>query len=163
MSASPTTTSSPMTTPNLGGHGHSNLFNNSSTNNSSGGVLRSPSLSSGKGGGSTSSATTSNSSTLTGNGSGTTVTSSVTGGLSGMGGMSGISSSGVSDIKLKRFLEHNQRLQEQLEMRRISVSEASQSLIKFVMGTKDLLIPTLWGNPPSDPFSKQATGCCTIS
>ncbi|KAF9379284.1 hypothetical protein CPB97_009063, partial [Podila verticillata] len=33
-------------------------------------------------------------------------------------------SSGVSDQKLKRFLEHNQRLQEQLEMRRISVSEA---------------------------------------
>lgn len=89
--------------------------------------------------------------------------SSVNGGLSGMGGMSGISSSGVSDLKLKRFLEHNQRLQEQLEMRRISVSEASQSLIKFVMGTKDLLIPTLWGNPPSDPFSKQATGCCTVS
>lgn len=52
--------------------------------------------------------------------------SSVNGGLSGMGGMSGISSSGVSDLKLKRFLEHNQRLQEQLEMRRISVSEASQ-------------------------------------
>lgn len=124
--------------------------------------------------------------------------SSVSGGLSGLAA-SGISSSGVSDIKLKRFLEHNQRLQEQLEMRRISVSEASQryvmeelffmcvcfvifhlsvqvhlpilfitftsyhSLIKFVMGTKDLLIPTLWGNPPSDPFSKQATGCCTIS
>ncbi|KAF9141076.1 hypothetical protein BGX30_005506 [Mortierella sp. GBA39] len=158
--SSPTTTTSPMTTPNLGGHGHSNLFNSSATDNSSGSVLRSPSLNSAKGG-SASSATTANSST-TGNGSGTTVGGSVTG-LSGMGGMSGISSSGVSDIKLKRFLEHNQRLQEQLEMRRISVTEASQSLIKFVMGTKDLLIPTLWGNPPSDPFSKQATGCCTIS
>ncbi|KAG0294698.1 hypothetical protein BGZ97_005020 [Linnemannia gamsii] len=162
MSTSPTTTTSPMATPNLGGH--SNLFNN--TNNNHNGVLRSPSLSSsgkvGSSGGSASSATTTNSSTLTGNGSGTTVASSVSGGLSGLGA-SGISSSGVSDIKLKRFLEHNQRLQEQLEMRRISVSEASQSLIKFVMGTKDLLIPTLWGIPPSDPFSKQATGCCTIS
>ncbi|KAF9550250.1 hypothetical protein EC957_001157 [Mortierella hygrophila] len=157
--SSPTITTSPMATPNLGGH--SNLFNSSATDNSSGSVLRSPSLNSAKGG-STSSATTANSSTLTGNGSGTTVAGSVTG-LSGIGGMSGISSSGVSDIKLKRFLEHNQRLQEQLEMRRISVTEASQSLIKFVMGTKDLLIPTLWGNPPSDPFSKQATGCCTIS
>ncbi|KAG0334959.1 hypothetical protein BG004_000196, partial [Podila humilis] len=35
-------------------------------------------------------------------------------------------SSGVSDQKLKRFLDHNQRLKEQLDMRRISVSEASQ-------------------------------------
>jgi hypothetical protein len=57
------------------------------------------------------------------------VASSVSGGLSGLGA-SGISSSGVSDIKLKRFLEHNQRLQEQLEMRRISVSEASQRYVK---------------------------------
>ncbi|KAF9912153.1 hypothetical protein EC991_000563 [Linnemannia zychae] len=121
-------------------------------------------MNSGKGnhiGGSASSATTANSSTLTANGSGTTMASSVATGGSGLG--SSLPSSGVSDVKLKRFLEHNQRLQEQLEMRRISVSEASQSLIKFVMGTKDLLIPTLWGNPPSDPFSKQATGCCTIS
>lgn len=35
-------------------------------------------------------------------------------------------SSGVSEVKLRRFLEHNQRLREQLEMRRIPVSEASQ-------------------------------------
>ncbi|KAK3846959.1 MAG: GGL domain-containing protein [Linnemannia gamsii] len=151
MSASPTA-SSPMTTS-------MNAFNN-------GNIQRSPSLSSGKGGnhsGSASSATTANSSTLTANGSGTTMASSVNGGsvVSGLG--SGVLSSGVSDVKLKRFLEHNQRLQEQLEMRRISVSEASESLIKFVMGTKDLLIPTIWGNPPLDPFSKQATGCCTIS
>ncbi|KAG0066789.1 hypothetical protein BGZ89_006889 [Linnemannia elongata] len=34
-------------------------------------------------------------------------------------------SSGVSEVKLKRFLEHNQRLREHLEMRRIPVSEAT--------------------------------------
>ncbi|KAG0215349.1 hypothetical protein BGX28_000089 [Mortierella sp. GBA30] len=39
----------------------------------------------------------------------------------------GGTSSGVSELKLKRVLEHNQRLREQLDMRRISVSEASQS------------------------------------
>ncbi|KAF9124313.1 hypothetical protein BGW39_008307, partial [Mortierella sp. 14UC] len=33
--------------------------------------------------------------------------------------------SGVSEVKLKRFLEHNQRLREHLEMHRIPVSEAS--------------------------------------
>ncbi|KAG0264004.1 hypothetical protein BG011_007564 [Mortierella polycephala] len=95
--------------------------------------------------------TTTHSSTLIGNSSGTTI-GSITGG-----------SSGVSDVKLKRFLEHNQRLKEQLEMRRISVSEASQSLVKFVTSTKDALLPSLWGNASSDPFSKQSTGCCTIS
>ncbi|KAF9423632.1 hypothetical protein BGZ94_008217 [Podila epigama] len=72
-------------------------------------------------------------------------------------------SSGVSDAKLKRFLEHNQRLKEQLDMRRISVSEAGQCLIKYVTNTKDSLLPMLWGNPTSDPFSKQTKACCTIS
>ncbi|KAG0082889.1 hypothetical protein BGZ93_002156 [Podila epicladia] len=76
--------------------------------------------------------------------------------------MGGVSSS-VSDQKLKRFLEHNQRLKEQLEMRRISVSEASQSLIQYVSNTRDALIPIVWGTISSDPFSKQSTSCCTIS
>ncbi|KAF9430812.1 hypothetical protein BGZ94_003601 [Podila epigama] len=39
-----------------------------------------------------------------------------------------VASSNVSEQKLKRFLEHNQRLKEQLDMRRISVSEAGQRL-----------------------------------
>ncbi|KAG0012780.1 hypothetical protein BGZ80_011518 [Entomortierella chlamydospora] len=33
-------------------------------------------------------------------------------------------STGVSEVKLKRFLEHNKRLREQLEMHRVPVSEA---------------------------------------
>ncbi|KAG0264674.1 hypothetical protein DFQ27_001069 [Actinomortierella ambigua] len=74
----------------------------------------------------------------------------------------GLGGSGVSDIKLKRFMEHNQRLREQLEMGRISVSEASQGLIKYVTSTKDALLPSLWGMPASDPFSKKSSGCCTI-
>ncbi|KAF9128687.1 hypothetical protein BGX30_014227 [Mortierella sp. GBA39] len=72
-------------------------------------------------------------------------------------------SSGVSEAKLKRFLEHNQRLREHLEMRRIPVSEASKSLIQFVTTTRDALIPSLWGTTGSDPFAKQSTGCCIIS
>ncbi|KAF9583275.1 hypothetical protein BGW38_009853 [Lunasporangiospora selenospora] len=78
---------------------------------------------------------------------------------------SGMTTTGttVSDIKLKRFLEHNQRLKEQLDLNRISVSEASESLIKYVTLTKDSLLPTLWGTPQPDPFSKQSTGCCKIS
>ncbi|KAG0277473.1 hypothetical protein BGZ96_002847 [Linnemannia gamsii] len=71
--------------------------------------------------------------------------------------------SGVSEVKLKRFLEHNQRLREHLEMRRIPVSEASNSLIQFVTTTRDALIPSLWGTTGSDPFAKQSSGCCIIS
>ncbi|KAF9941687.1 hypothetical protein BGZ67_004261 [Mortierella alpina] len=173
MSSSPST-NSPIGTPNLG----QGMFSTSNTMGSTGGVsashgngggvLRSPSLSSASGSGSainsggsnsgssssaTTTMTTTQSSSLLGNnnGSGTTVVGSVTG------------SAGVSDVKLKRFLEHNQRLKEQLDMRRIPVSEASQSLIQFVTSTKDSLLPSLWGIAPSDPFSKPSTGCCTIS
>ncbi|KAF9965669.1 hypothetical protein BGZ70_004367, partial [Mortierella alpina] len=71
-------------------------------------------------------------------------------------------SSGVSEVKLKRFLEHNQRLREQLEMRRIPVSEASQSLIQYVTSTQDGLLPSLWGTTGTDPFAKPSSGCCTI-
>ncbi|KAF9165684.1 hypothetical protein BGX20_000487, partial [Mortierella sp. AD010] len=39
------------------------------------------------------------------------------------GGSTGVST-GVSEVKLKRFLEHNKRLREQLEMHRVPVSEA---------------------------------------
>ncbi|KAF9960690.1 hypothetical protein BGZ72_006260 [Mortierella alpina] len=170
MSASPST-NSPIGTPNLSQNMFSTNNNTSgvtASHGNGGGVLRSPSLSSASGSGSginsggsnsgssssaTTTMTTTQSSSLLGNnnGSGTTVVGSVTG------------SAGVSDVKLKRFLEHNQRLKEQLEMRRISVSEASQSLIQFVTSTKDSLLPSLWGIAPSDPFSKPSTGCCTIS
>ncbi|CAO3565633.1 unnamed protein product [Mortierella alpina] len=167
MSASPST-NSPIGTPNLSQGMFGTNNNNSNTGGNGGGVLRSPSLSSASGSGSainsggshsgsassaTTTMTTTQSSSLLGNnnGSGTTVVGSVTG------------SAGVSDVKLKRFLEHNQRLKEQLEMRRISVSEASTSLIQFVTSTKDSLLPGLWGIAPSDPFSKPSTGCCTIS
>ncbi|CAO3565901.1 unnamed protein product [Mortierella alpina] len=71
-------------------------------------------------------------------------------------------SSGVSEVKLKRFLEHNQRLREQLEMRRVPVSEASQSLIQYVTSTQDGLLPSLWGTTGTDPFAKPSSGCCTI-
>ncbi|KAG0234661.1 hypothetical protein BGW42_006281 [Actinomortierella wolfii] len=74
----------------------------------------------------------------------------------------GLGNPGVSDTKLKKFQEHNQRLREQLEMHRITVSEASQGLIKYVTTTRDALIPSLWGMPSSDPFSKKSSGCCTI-
>ncbi|KAF9357168.1 hypothetical protein BGX26_004137 [Mortierella sp. AD094] len=71
-------------------------------------------------------------------------------------------STGVSEVKLKRFLEHNNRLREQLEMRRVPVSEACHSLTQFVTTTRDPLLPIIWGVGP-DPFAKQSSGCCNIS
>ncbi|KAF9437318.1 hypothetical protein BGZ76_001205 [Entomortierella beljakovae] len=70
---------------------------------------------------------------------------------------------GVSEAKLKRFLDHNQRLRDQLEMRRVPVSEASNSLIQYITTTRDPLLPVIWGTVGQDPFAKQSTGCCTIS
>ncbi|KAK3823514.1 MAG: GGL domain-containing protein [Benniella sp.] len=70
--------------------------------------------------------------------------------------------SSVSEAKLRRFLEHNQRLKEQLDMPRIPVSEASRSLIHFVTGTRDPFLPMIWGHSGSDPFVKQSNKCCTI-
>jgi len=136
MSASPVST--PMATPNMNGGDHANMFSNNG-NNGNGHHLRSPSMSSGTGSGhgqTTTNSTSSSSAT-------TTITTTHSASLNGTSGVStgmgattgvatgtttglGLGSSSVSDIKLKRFLEHNQRLKEQLEMRRISVSAASQ-------------------------------------
>jgi len=87
-------------------------------------VLRTLSMSSANGHGSSSGTTATSvsssstlmiathSSTLIHHGSGSMVTAAIP--------------TGASDVKLKRVLEHNQRLKEQLNMGRISVSEASQ-------------------------------------
>ncbi|EIN07203.1 G-protein gamma subunit [Punctularia strigosozonata HHB-11173 SS5] len=71
----------------------------------------------------------------------------------------------MSELKLRRLTEHNQRLKEDLHRPRIRVSEASRSLIDYCKNTKDPLIPSIWGplNKGEDPFAPPATGCaCTI-
>ncbi|KAG0083349.1 hypothetical protein BGZ93_007478 [Podila epicladia] len=149
--ASTPSTSSPMSTPNLS---QGAIFSNS-TAASSAEPLQTPGNNISSNMGASLSSTTV---THTGSASSSTTMTSTTSPIP-TGGMG----SGVSDAKLKRFLEHNQRLREQLEMRRISVSEAGQCLIKYVTNTKDSLLPMIWGNPASDPFSKQTKACCTIS
>ncbi|KAF9211168.1 hypothetical protein BGZ59_008447 [Podila verticillata] len=141
-----TPSTSPMSTPNLSGQ---SIFNNSTSSEP-----LSP--------GSDSNMNNASSTTVTNTTGSTTTSSSLTTMTSTTHSPMGVSS-GISDAKLKRFLEHNQRLREQLEMRRISVSEAGQCLIKYVTNTKDSLLPMLWGNPASDPFSKQTKACCSIS
>ncbi|OBZ87603.1 Guanine nucleotide-binding protein subunit gamma [Choanephora cucurbitarum] len=75
----------------------------------------------------------------------------------------------ISEAKLKRILEYNERLREQLELPRIPVSEASQSLIEYCSHTRDPLVPSIWGpiSKEEDPFAPAAggsgaSGCCIV-
>eukprot|EP00842_Homolaphlyctis_polyrhiza_P000621 jgi/Hompol1/155/HPOL_003887-RA len=70
----------------------------------------------------------------------------------------------MSELKLRKLMEHTQRLKEQLDLPRIKVSEASQTLIKYVTTTKDYLIPSVWGavDKKEDPFQAGGGGCCTV-
>ena len=83
----------------------------------------------------------------------------------------------MSDLKLRKLIEHTARLKEQLDMPRIKVSEASETyasfiflsffyrLIKYVTSTKDPLLPTVWGpvDKKDDPFVSTGGGCCVVS
>lgn len=92
----------------------------------------------------------------------------------------------ISETKLKRIIEYNDRLKEQLELARIPVSEASarysknytppfnnslyNSLVEYCNSTRDPLVPSIWGpvSKEQDPFAPAAggnngsSGCCTI-
>ncbi|KAJ2707780.1 hypothetical protein H4R19_004876 [Coemansia spiralis] len=69
----------------------------------------------------------------------------------------------MSEHKLRKIAELNGRLKEQLELPRIPVSQASESLIAYMSNTKDYLLPSVWGPPPHDPFASQTTGGCGCS
>ncbi|KAI8332646.1 G-protein gamma-like domain-containing protein [Chlamydoabsidia padenii] len=67
----------------------------------------------------------------------------------------------VSEAKLRKLLDLNERLKEQLEIQRIPVSEASRSLIDYCQENTDVMIPSLWGAKHPDPFAEQVAGCGT--
>ncbi|KAJ7343197.1 G-protein gamma subunit [Mycena leptocephala] len=71
----------------------------------------------------------------------------------------------MSELKLRRVIEHNQRLREDLARPRVRVSEASASLIRYCKTTKDHLVPSVWGpvGRAEDPYGAQTKGCqCSI-
>ncbi|KAH9250606.1 hypothetical protein BASA81_011589 [Batrachochytrium salamandrivorans] len=70
----------------------------------------------------------------------------------------------MSELKLRKLMEHTQRLKEQLDLPRIRVSEASQTLIQYVTTTKDYLLPSVWGpvDKKEDPFQTTGGSCCTV-
>ncbi|KAF9432987.1 hypothetical protein BGZ76_010031 [Entomortierella beljakovae] len=70
-----------------------------------------------------------------------------------------------TEMRLQRQLEHNKKLREQYERDRISVSQASISLIQFCQERRDMFIPTVWGDveKKDDPFESKPAGCgCVI-
>ncbi|KAH8090519.1 guanine nucleotide-binding protein subunit gamma [Filobasidium floriforme] len=69
----------------------------------------------------------------------------------------------MSELKLRRLTEHNQRLKEDLNRPRIRVSEASNSLIRYCRATKDPLLPSVWGSlaKGEDPYAPPQQGCCS--
>ncbi|EIW67236.1 guanine nucleotide-binding protein subunit gamma [Tremella mesenterica] len=71
----------------------------------------------------------------------------------------------MHELKLRRLLEHNHRLREELARPRVMVSIASLNLINYCRSTKDPMIPSLWGplGRGEDPFAPQENGgCCTL-
>ncbi|KNZ73792.1 Guanine nucleotide-binding protein subunit gamma, partial [Termitomyces sp. J132] len=71
----------------------------------------------------------------------------------------------MSELKLRRLMEHNQRLREDLALNRIRVSVASADLIRYCKSTKDSLLPSVWGpvNKNEDPYAPPAQGCnCVV-
>ncbi|XP_006457864.1 hypothetical protein AGABI2DRAFT_190265 [Agaricus bisporus var. bisporus H97] len=71
----------------------------------------------------------------------------------------------MSELKLRRLHEHNQRLMEDLNRPRMRVSEASASLIRYCRQSRDHLAPSVWGTVKKgeDPYAPPSPGCsCAI-
>ncbi|GMK55629.1 hypothetical protein CspeluHIS016_0206850 [Cutaneotrichosporon spelunceum] len=71
----------------------------------------------------------------------------------------------MHELKLRRILENNARLKEDLSRPRIPVSQASLGLIRYCQDTRDPILPSVWGEPKrgEDPYAPPETGCgCTI-
>ncbi|CEG67219.1 Putative Guanine nucleotide-binding protein subunit gamma, other [Rhizopus microsporus] len=71
----------------------------------------------------------------------------------------------MTETRLRRLEEYNNYLRSQLNISRITVSEASASLIDYCNNNKDPLLPSIWGPVPKneDPFAPPESGqCCTI-
>ncbi|OAA48293.1 guanine nucleotide-binding protein gamma subunit [Beauveria brongniartii RCEF 3172] len=70
----------------------------------------------------------------------------------------------MADLKLRRLTELNNRLREDLDRERIPVSTASRSIIAYCNGTRDYMVPLVWGSVAKgeDPYAPQQSGGCCI-
>jgi guanine nucleotide-binding protein subunit gamma len=73
----------------------------------------------------------------------------------------------MSELKLRRLVENNARLRDDLARPRVKISEASAGLIRYCKTTKDPLVPSVWGplGKDEDPYATQGgkLGCCVVS
>ncbi|WVO24316.1 uncharacterized protein IAS62_005680 [Cryptococcus decagattii] len=70
----------------------------------------------------------------------------------------------MTELKLRRLMEHNHRLREELTRLRVTISVASMNLINYCRATKDPLTPSVWGPLPKseDPYAPvEQAGCCS--
>ncbi|KAI9271997.1 G-protein gamma-like domain-containing protein [Sporodiniella umbellata] len=65
----------------------------------------------------------------------------------------------ISETKLRKLLELNIKLKEQLDISRVPISEASRSMIEYCSKTEDKMIPSVWGSRSPDPFIEPTVGC----
>ncbi|KAL1410747.1 Guanine nucleotide-binding protein subunit gamma [Vanrija albida] len=71
----------------------------------------------------------------------------------------------MSELKLRRLVENNHRLREELSRPRVMVSLSSLSLINYCRETSDPLLPAIWGplGKGEDPYAPvEQDSCCTI-
>jgi len=72
----------------------------------------------------------------------------------------------MAELKLRRLQELVARLREDLERRRIPVSEAAADLINHTRREpKDWMVPSVWGyiDKREDPYNQQQSAvCCAI-
>ncbi|KAL1890709.1 Guanine nucleotide-binding protein subunit gamma [Ceratocystis pirilliformis] len=71
----------------------------------------------------------------------------------------------MADLKLRRLMELNNRLREDLDRERIAVSMASKSIVSYCNTTRDYMVPSVWGTVPrsEDPYApQQSGGCCVV-
>ncbi|KAF8993781.1 G-protein gamma subunit [Cyathus striatus] len=73
----------------------------------------------------------------------------------------------MSELKLRRMLERNQQVREELARPRLLISEASESLIRYCQDTKDYFALSVReaGGKHENPFTDvpQQAGCnCVI-
>ncbi|KAL6150941.1 hypothetical protein ACJBU6_09943 [Exserohilum turcicum] len=69
----------------------------------------------------------------------------------------------MAELKLRRLTELNQRLREDLERRRIPVSEAALDLIAFTdKEPKDWMVPSRWGTVRLHPGARALSTSATI-
>jgi len=72
----------------------------------------------------------------------------------------------MAELKLRRLQELVQRLREDLDRRRIPVSEAAADLINYTRKEpKDWMVPSVWGHidKRDNPYEQQqSAGCCSV-